>query len=240
MTLSWLPADLPKQLRDAGLNVVEIEGWHTRGRPASKGPFHPVGVLWHHTGSADGGKPYAQWLATVGRSDLPAPLCHLSIGRDGTVYVVAAGRANHAGVAKASGSVSGGDGNALYVGVECQNTGSEGWRVAQREAMLTTAVVLARILGCSAEAERGHKETSITGKWDPGKFDMDAFRKSIAARLHQAPPPAKVAPTATHVVTGWDLVRRGVAELRKAPKTRKAIHARADEIAAIIKKGPNK
>jgi hypothetical protein len=243
MTISWLPADLPKRLRDAGCKVVELDGWHTRGRPASKGPFHPVGVLWHHTGSTEGGPKYANWLAKIGRSDLPAPLCHLSIGRDGTVYVVAAGRANHAGVAKASGSVAGGDGNALYVGVECQNSGSEGWRPAQRAAMVRTGVVLAHVLGSTAEAQRGHKETSVTGKWDPGKFDMDAFRKDIAAQLVAKPvesTPAKPKPVANHVTEGWDLVRQGIAELRQAPKTRKAIHSRAEELAAVVKKGPSK
>ncbi|WP_051548980.1 peptidoglycan recognition protein family protein [Nocardioides sp. URHA0032] len=130
MTYRYLPPTLPKLPRTAGLTVVEIDGWQRRGRPSYTGGFDPVGVLWHDTGGAPGGLAYAKWLACDGRSDLPAPLSHLSIGRDGAVYVCSAGRANHAGVARPSPSVAGGDGNVLYIGVEVQNTGSEGWKPA--------------------------------------------------------------------------------------------------------------
>lgn len=56
---------------------------------------------------------------------------------------------------------------------------------------------------------------------------------------HPAPVPRKE-PTGTHVVIGWRLVRQGIAELRKAPTARKAIHNRANELAAVVKKGPAK
>lgn len=176
--LTWLAAEL----RKAGLEVVEIDGWKTRSRPPETGNFNPVGVLWHHTGDTANGKSYAEWLARVGRSDLPAPLCQLSIDRQGVVYVIAAGRANHAGVAKASGSVAAGDGNSLYVGVECQNNGTEGWSKEQYDAMVTTGAVLGNNIPCSPRAQRGHKETSVTGKWDPGALDLDAFRTDIRLR----------------------------------------------------------
>lgn len=192
MAIKRLPANLPAQLRAAGLTVVEVSGWKTRGRPGS---FNPVGVLWHHTGSYDkltdakNDRDYAGWLAKVGRSDLPAPLCQLSISAEGVVYICASGRANHAGKAKASGTVAGGDGNTLYVGVECMNSGSQGWGKPQYDAMVKTGVVLAKILGTSAQAQRAHKETSVTGKWDPGKLDMSKFRADIAAKLKPAAAP---------------------------------------------------
>lgn len=178
--------NLPRDLRRAGLDVVVVKGWRTRGRPGS---FNPVGVLWHHTGAHDGkgdaasDLEYARWMFLTGRSDLPAPLCQLAISAEGTVYVGAIGRANHAGVAKSAGSVAAGDGNALYVGVECMNSGSQGWSDSQYSAMVTTGVVLGRLLGTSARAQNGHKETSITGKWDPGELDMDKFRRDVAAGL---------------------------------------------------------
>lgn len=53
------------------------------------------------------------------------------------------------------------------------------------------------------------------------------------------PEPRKERPR-NHVASGWEMVRLGIAELRKAPKTRKAIHSRADELAAVVKKGPSK
>lgn len=183
MTYRYL-TDLADVLRAAGLRVVEVPGWKTRGRPASTGGFDPQGNLWHHTGSSEGGRRYADWLATVGRSDLPAPLCHVSVGRDGTVYVCAAGRANHAGKAKASGPCPSGDGNALYVGWECQNTGTEGWTRAQYDAMRVGAAATSSHYGWPAAHNRAHKETSVTGKWDPGALDMDKFRRGIAATMN--------------------------------------------------------
>jgi hypothetical protein len=190
--------NLADVLRKAGLTVVEVDGWKTRSRPESSGGFNPVGVLWHHTGSFDGAsdarndRDYAKWLASVGRSDLPAPLCQLSISAEGVVYVCAAGRANHAGKAKASGTVAAGDGNSLYVGVECMNSGKQGWPKPQYDAMVKTGVALAKMLGSSAQAQRAHKETSTTGKWDPGMLNMDKFRADIAAGLK---PAAKPQPT---------------------------------------------
>lgn len=189
--MSNLPHDLPKTLRAAGLTVVELDGWRTRGRPASTGGFSPVGVLCHHTASSADGKAGTTILVN-GRSDLPGPLAHLGLSRDGTVYVVAAGRANHAGTAKASGTVAAGDGNQLYIGIEAMNTGvGETWPKAQYDAyVLLCATLCTKVTGNSAKTVRAHKETSVTGKIDPagptpyGKtFDMDDFRARVAAAM---------------------------------------------------------
>lgn len=222
MAYKRLPDDLPARLRAAGLTVVEVSGWKNRGRPGS---FSPVGVLWHHTGSHDALKDaksdrtYAEWLAKTGRSDLPAPLCQLSISAEGVVYICASGRANHAGKAKASGTVAGGDGNTLYVGVECMNSGSQGWGKPQYDAMVKTGVVLAKILGSSAQAQRAHKETSVTGKWDPGKLDMNKFRADIAAKLKPVAAPKTVKKPAL----GRYVVKPGGANVRSAPRVKAAV-----------------
>src|SRR4051795_12520666 len=99
-----LPKNTPALLRKHGLKVVEVDGWYDRGRPSSTGELNPVGVLCHHTATTKSTSiTNVLKLLRVGRSDLPGPLCQFSLGRDGTVYVVAAGRANHAGKAKTSG-----------------------------------------------------------------------------------------------------------------------------------------
>ena len=99
-----LLTNLADVARTSGLTVVEIPGWQLRGRPPSTGAFGPLkGVLCHHTGADSDNRSYAEWLALTGRSDLPAPLCHLALDRAGTVYVCAAGRANHAGECRARG-----------------------------------------------------------------------------------------------------------------------------------------
>lgn len=182
MTYRYL-TDLADVARKAGLEVVEVAGWKTRGRPSSTGGNNPGGVLWHHTGGPANGSDYADWLARVGRADLPAPLCHYSIDRAGRVYVIAAGRTNHGGSAKASGPMPSGDANAMYVGVECMNTGSEGWSPAQYGAMVRLGAALANAYGWTAEHNRAHKETSLTGKWDPGQLDMTDFREDIRVAM---------------------------------------------------------
>lgn len=184
MTYRYL-TDLAAVLRDAGLPVTELDGWRSNGRPKTTGGFDPVGILWHHTGGTPNTRAYAEWMANVGRADLPAPLCQLSVDRAGTWYVLAAGRANHAGSAKAAGPVPAGDGNALYIGVEAMNTGSEGWTTAQLDSMVRGGAALSTHYGYPAAANRAHKETSTTGKWDPGGLDMDAFRARIATEMNE-------------------------------------------------------
>lgn len=216
--MSRLPSNLPDLLREAGLTVIEIDGWETRGRDPEHGPFAPVGVLNHHTGDKANGLAYAKWLFLVGRSDLPAPLCHLSIDRQGRVYVGAAGRANHAGKARAAGSVASGDGNTLYVGIEAQNTGTEGWSAEQYGALVTAnAVINLHVTHNSAWTNHAHYETSVTGKWDPGDpagrllgknrvMNMDKFRADVVAKMSQlATPPRVLRPKRSpkHVPGAW-------------------------------------
>lgn len=170
--------------RDAGLKVREVEGWRTRGRPT--GGFNPVGVLCHHTATGPStSNGNVESLLVRGRSDLPGPLAQLGLERDGTVVVIAAGRANHAGTAKASGSVGAGDGNALFVGVEAYNSGvGEPWPQAQYDAYVTLCAALCRdITGNSAATVRAHRETSVTGKIDPAGIDMERFRARVAEQI---------------------------------------------------------
>lgn len=185
MTYQRLPADLARTLRRYGLKVVVVPGYSTRGRPASTGEFAPVGVLCHHTATRK-----TSLVASVlrllidGRSDLPGPLCQIGLGRDGTVYLIASGRANHAGTAQRSGTVAAGDGNKLYIGIEAFNDGvGEKWPREQYEAYALLAAVLSAIITQnSANTVRAHKETSVTGKIDP-TFNMDAFRTRVGVLI---------------------------------------------------------
>ena len=185
MAYERLPKNTPAILRSYGLKVVVIPGWRLRGRPASTGNLNPVGVLCHHTATS-----IRSLLAAVlklligGRSDLPGPLCNFGLGRDGTVYVIASGRANHAGKARSSGTVAAGDGNELYWGIEAFNDGlGEPWPAVQYKAyVLLCAVLSVRFTKNSVNTVRGHKETSVTGKIDP-RFDMDEFRSKIALKM---------------------------------------------------------
>lgn len=183
MAQHLLPANLPDILRDAGLKVHVVDGWRDRYRPV--GHFKPVGVLCHHTATKVTSKDSdVVNLLVRGRSDLPGPLCQLGLARDGTVYVIAAGRANHAGKARSNGTVAAGDGNTLYIGIEAFNDGvGEPWPGVQYDAYVKLCAVLCkRVTGNSVQTVRGHKETSVTGKIDP-TFDMDTFRARVAAEM---------------------------------------------------------
>jgi hypothetical protein len=170
--MNRLTEDLIAALRAAGLEVVVITGWLARGRPGS---FDPVGVLNHHTGASARGwtrikeLAYAKWMFLTGRPDLPAPLCQIALGRSGVVYLGAAGRANHAGTARASGTVSAGDGNTLYVGVEWMLSGTEQIPDEMMEAgVILNAVLTEKQTRTSVQTISCHYNTSVTGKWDIG------------------------------------------------------------------------
>lgn len=194
--MNRLTEDLIAALRAAGLEVVVITGWLARGRPGS---FAPVGVLNHHTGASARGwtrlkeLAYAKWMFLTGRPDLPPPLCQIALGRSGVVYIGAAGRANHAGSARASGSVAAGDGNTLYVGIEWMLSGKEPIPDEMMSAGVTlNAVLTEKQTQTSVQTISAHYQTSVTGKWDIGDpngvnyngakvLDMGKFRSRVAA-----------------------------------------------------------
>lgn len=73
--------DLADILRNAGLNVVEVSGWKTRGH----GQMNTIkSIIVHHTaGPATGDFPSLQ-IFRDGRSDLSGPLYQLGLGRTET------------------------------------------------------------------------------------------------------------------------------------------------------------
>ena len=191
--------DLDKAVARSGLEVVPLTGWRTR---KSNGGEDYQGVLAHHTGSYDDltdakdDLSYAMWLATEGRPDLPPPLCNLALSAELRVYLAAAGNANHAGAARASGPMPAApDGSRIYIGIEAMNSGKQGWDskatlpsgevVTYFEGYARLCASLCYFYGWPASHVRGHKETSVTGKWDPGLLDMDRFRDRIAEIINQ-------------------------------------------------------
>jgi N-acetyl-anhydromuramyl-L-alanine amidase AmpD len=186
---------LADSLRSAGLTVRETSGWETRERPASTGGFAPEGVLLHHTAAyATSSDPHPS-LDTViqgrgGSDPLPGPLCHVLIDRHSVCWVVAAGRANHAGSALASGPMPAGDGNEMYVGIEVEYaaTNHVPTQYATSGQKSTAIVAAARIvsrLGHGYRYVRAHKETSTTGKIDPYNWDMTDIRESVRQCLER-------------------------------------------------------
>jgi len=172
--LDWL-ADA---LRGAGLPVVEVAGWKTRGR-AEFGTLR--GVMCHHTaGPRQGDKPSLR-ICIDGDATLAGPRCHLFLTRAGVWHVVAAGKANHAGKGRWNGRTD--MGNSEMIGVEAENTGLDNdqpWPEAQMESYARGCAALVKRGKLTAADVIGHKEYAPGRKIDP-TFDMPAFRARVAA-----------------------------------------------------------
>jgi len=207
-SLSWLP----DVLKAAGLKVATVDGWETRGR-GDVGPI--VGIICHHTAGPKNGNMPSLGTLVRGRSDLPGPLAQLGLGRDGTYYVIAAGRANHAGAGTWNGVSSG---NTRFIGIEAENTGlanDSPWPAEQLDAYHRGVAAILAHLGRGSEWCAGHKEyaTPRGRKSDPD-FDMVAFRSAVAAIMNgtaPAPTPIPVVepPARPGAPAGRPTLRRG-------------------------------
>lgn len=184
--LIWL-ADV---LVAAGLKVAEDgDAWKTRG-VGEMG--QPLGVMCHHTGGpAEGNMPTYRTLVE-GRPDLKGPLAQLGLGRDGTFYVIAAGRANHAGAGLWRGVSAG---NSHFIAVEAENTGrpDDPWPAVQMDAYARGIAAILTHIGAGSEMCCGHKEYAAPKgrKCDPS-FDMDSLRTRVAALMAGAPVPPPI------------------------------------------------
>jgi N-acetyl-anhydromuramyl-L-alanine amidase AmpD len=211
-SLTWLP----EVLENAGLKVAEQPGWRMRGR----GEMGDVkGVMCHHTSGPPNGNMPSLGVVTNGRPDLAGPLAQLCLGRDGTFYVVAAGRCNHAGIGNWQGITTG---NSSFIGIEAENTGftqgpkAEPWSPVQLDAYRRGVAAILAKLNANAIMCVGHKEYALPcGRKDDPTFDMFEFRNQVAAIMAgHAPQPSTIPavdgqgrPTLRRGATG-DLVRQ--------------------------------
>ena len=201
-SLIWLPS----VLENAGLKVAVVDGWESRGR-GDVGTI--TGVICHHTvGPKNGNMPSLNVLIN-GRPDLRGPLAQLGLGRDGTYYVVAAGRCNHAGVGIWQGLVNG---NANFIGIEAENTGLGNdfpWPEVQMDAYQRGVAAILKHIGRGVEFCAGHKEYALPqGRKPDPSFDMKTFRSSVASILNgTAPAPVLIPPVEPSARPGVPLAR---------------------------------
>ena len=191
-SLTWL-ADV---LLAAGLKVAEQPGWKNRGR----GDVGPIkGVICHHTAGPKTGNMPSLGTVINGRPDLAGPLSQLCLGRDGTYYVVAAGRCNHAGVGNWQGFTNG---NANFIGIEAENTGFKTgpkadfpWPAVQMDAYRRGVAAILKKIRANAIMAAGHKEYALpSGRKDDPTFDMNEFRSQVAAIMAGTAPNPSIIP----------------------------------------------
>lgn len=229
---TWL-ADV---LRAAGLPIVEEGDWKNRGH-GTMGVIQ--GVLCHHTaGPRTGDHPS---LSTVinGRKDLPGPLSHLFLARDGTFHIVAAGHCNHAGKGSWHGITAG---NSHFIGIEAENagTGDDLWPAIQINSYVRGCAAILDYIKADDVMCVGHKEYALPKgrKTDPS-FDMVVFREAVNQAMPDPKAPIRVLEVKS-TDPHYDMLRKGdmgdsVKELQKAlgiqvdgnfgPKTESAVKA---------------
>jgi peptidoglycan hydrolase-like protein with peptidoglycan-binding domain len=205
-SLIWMPSVLLK----AGLKVALTKDWETRGR-GEMGTIR--GILCHHTAGPRHHNMPSLDLLIEGRHDVRGPLAQLGLGRDGTFYVIAAGRANHAGAGSWRGVTAG---SGSFIGIEAENTGvanDQPWPEVQLNAYRRGVAALLGHLGLPPEACAGHKEYALPRgrKIDPS-FDMNRFRADVAAIMLGSVPTPPLIPAAEPPAAGHEprpTLRRG-------------------------------
>lgn len=161
-------------IRATGVSVMEVAGWQTRGNPT----LRPLGIVHHHDVSHPDREASMRRLITDGRSDLLGPLYNVWIDRAGVAWIIASGKANHAG----RGGWQGLAGNSTTIGLCLANNGTgEPYPPAQMTAWERTTIGLNRLVGVTAEFNCGHKEWAPTRKIDPAHQNMERFRSTIKA-----------------------------------------------------------
>lgn len=169
--------ELANWLREAGLNVIEYEGWQTRARGSGgyTDTSRPWVVMWHHTASPASwdGKKDADYCA-VGDED--APVSNLYIERSGAVWVLAAGATNTNGLGGpftcSKGTVPLDSMNSYALGVEMGNDGvGENWPEVQVNSMFVVSNVCNTKLGNELTDICTHNVWAPNRKIDPARAE---------------------------------------------------------------------
>lgn len=186
-SLTWLPS----VLKAAGLPVIEEPGWQSRGH----GDVGTIkGVICHHTAGPLKGNAPSLGIVRDGRPDLSGPLAQLVLGRDGTFYVIAAGKCSHAGAGVWQGVHNG---NSEMIGIEAENTGlpnDNPWPVRQMQSYAKGVAAILNHINAKPIMCCGHLEWAIpvSRKSDPSFsvgtraqriVAMEEFRKRVAAAM---------------------------------------------------------
>lgn len=217
MTTPMTPAQMLKAYKAEGLTVKEYEGWERRCRccpdsgphqlsgPYIRGWGDVNGQLAHITGGGLGKRTVEQYIRDIILYD-PALLtkCHTVVDPAGVVWLVAAGRANHAGKvgknvrahmlaadysltddydSRFRGGVA--DGNAFTYGDEC--IAASKMNAKQYESLVRVHAARARFHDWTGQESVGHGEVSSARTPADPNLDMGKFRRDVMARVKAGP-----------------------------------------------------
>lgn len=171
-----LASRLERAVKNAGVKYKKVDGWSSRGH-GGMGSIRSV--ICHHTAGPESGNTPSLNVVTNGRPGLSGPLAQIFLARDGTVYLVAAGRAWHAGRVRATAYQ-----NSHAIGIEAENTGlsnDQPWPKHQMNAYAKLCKALADEFNVPVSRVVGHKEAcSPAGRKIDPTFNMNSFRGKVA------------------------------------------------------------
>lgn len=202
--------EMANWLREAGLDVVEYDGWKTRSRSSGGyDPGRPVVVMWHHTASSTSPENDAYYMCYTS-SD--RPICNVMMDRTGKAWVLAAGCTNTNGkggpvTIPPSNTVPKDSMNTYAVGMEiCNNGVGESYPQVQIDAAFKVSLTLCSRLGLVPDAVETHQHyapdrkidpataAAVQGPWKPnsvtssGTWSVDALRAECRRRSQTVPP----------------------------------------------------
>ncbi len=198
MTYSlWLMDVVYDEFRaDRDVPVRPVDGWETRGRDYAD----HQGVMDHHIGGAPGSS-YAANLNYIVSGASFAPAANLVTGSpyapdrdDFPIHVVAAGRANHAGVGSLD-WMGGGSGSTLTVGIEHYSTWDHvDWHPRHLEIQMRLDACLLEHMGQTWRRRCDHKEYATPAgrktdrhHIDTVKWDLDLAELMITRSIGDDP-----------------------------------------------------
>ena len=169
-----------KLFQYSGLKVEYIAGWENRGFDI----LDPTASLVHYTW---GIFPSDLHTCIEGRPTLSGPLCNWYVAPDGTIYVVAARQAHHAGVGVLP-SVNSYGIEVSWIDPKwtpnLDGTDAKPWPAVQRESIVAMLAIICKLHNWTAGRVFGHKETArpIGRKFDPA-LSMMLLRNDVLARM---------------------------------------------------------
>lgn len=210
--LTWLA----EELRAAGVNVREVDGWQRRARRSGgyDDPSGPLGVMFHHTAASTPAENQAQYIITAPT----APIANVSIAPDGVVWLIAAGATNTNGkgvpIAFSRGTVPADRMNEFAFGMELMNDGvGQPYPRVQVDAALATSNAVNKRCGNRLDDVATHaayapgrkidpaRASAVEGPWRPrgagpgDTWSLDDLRAECLRRGIAQPPPPIATPT---------------------------------------------
>lgn len=200
---------LPLLLAALGADYEEVDGW--RGRQVGPGEHWDCEwVIDHHTAAAHAdGHESLRWLVHGGLAGVRAPYAHALIGREPKIFLIAAGRANHAGVGGPFKNVPKDSMNAYGYGIEVEAPGrAQDFAPGQFDMMCKLNAAVLWLVGQPVNRVIRHKDWTdggvdgvpylpTRGRKVDIRYSLDAIRALTQKYLTQiagAPAPPKPKP----------------------------------------------